>query len=284
MRIGITGANGQLGQELNSYFKSAGYTVFAFSREGLDICEEQSFGVKLSHLKLDFLINSAAFTDVDSAESHFDTAFQVNAEGPLELAKFCRSENIGFIHISTDSVFSSDTPEYFGVTSGTNPINAYSRSKDAGEKGIIAEYPLGSWILRASWIYGNFGGKFVHAIMGKVHDYSSIHVVNDQFGQPISTFAVSSYIDALIRKRPNPGIYHLASQDFVSRFEFAQTILTYLGGEAERVQPIPTISKPTVAKRPKYSLLNIASSNEYLGVEGESWKYYLIDFLQSVKR
>lgn len=284
MRIGITGAKGQLGQELTSYLRASGYTVFAFSREDLDICDEQSFEMKLSHLKLDFLINSAAFTDVDSAERNLDAAFQVNAEGPSELAKFCKSEKIGLIHISTDSVFSSETPEYFEITSATKPTNTYGRSKDAGEKAIIGEHPEGSWIVRTSWIYGNFGGKFVHAIMSKADDASPIPVVNDQFGQPISTFALSSYIDALIKQRSNPGIYHFASRDFVSRFEFAQTILTYLGADAERIQPILTISQPAIAERARYSLLKIEGSSEYLDINEESWKYYLTNFLQGVKR
>jgi len=284
MRIGVTGANGQLGQELETYLRSSGHSVFAFPRQELDICDENSFEIKLAHLKLDFLINSAAYTNVDLAESDFDFAFQINAVGPLNLAKFCKSKKIGLIHISTDSVFSSDTPELFDATSATNPINAYSRSKDAGEKLLIAEYPEGSWIVRTAWLYGNFGGKFVHAIMSKVEGFSPISVVSDQFGQPISTIALAHYIDALIRQKSNPGIYHFASKDFVSRFEFAQSIAMHLGVDADRVQPILTTSKPGMALRPMYSLLKIEDANENLDVNIGSWKYYLTNFIQGMKR
>jgi dTDP-4-dehydrorhamnose reductase len=181
-------------------------------------------------------------------------------------------------------VFSSDTPKLFETRSDTNPINAYSRSKAAGEKSIIAEYPEGSWIVRTAWIYGDFGGKFVHAIMSKAEDSSPLSVVNDQFGQPISTLALSSYIDALIRQKATPGIYHFASRDFVSRFEFAQSILTNLGADAARVQSNLTISKPGLAIRPRYSLLKIEDACKNLDINVESWKYYLINFLQNVKR
>jgi dTDP-4-dehydrorhamnose reductase len=181
-------------------------------------------------------------------------------------------------------VFSSDVPELFGTTSTTNPVNVYSRSKDAGEKSIIAVYPEGSWIVRTAWIYGNFGGKFVHGIMSKADDLSPIFVVNDQFGQPISTFALSSYIDALIRQNTTPGIYHFASRDFVSRFEFAQAILTHLGSNAERVKPILTMLKPGLAIRPRYSLLKIEDTSENLEIAVESWQHYLANFLQNVKR
>jgi dTDP-4-dehydrorhamnose reductase len=284
MRIGITGANGQLGQELQSYLSSCGYTVFAFPRQVLDICKEESIKTKLSNLKLDFLINTAAYTDVDLAERNFEIAFKINTEGPLKLAKFCKSENIGLIHISTDSVFSSITPQYYEINSVTNPLNTYGRSKDAGEKAIVATYPEGSWIIRASWIYGNFGGKFVHTIMGKADDSSPVPVVNDQFGQPISTFALSRYIEAVIFQTSIPGVYHFASKDFVSRFEFAQSIFTYLGADAERVQPISTISNPAIAKRPRYSLLKIDSASENLDINVETWKSYLTSFLQDVRR
>ena len=284
MNIGITGANGQLGQELQRYLQSSGYTVFAFPRQNLDICDEKNFENKLSHLSLDFLINCAAYTDVDSAEANLDAAFQINAEGPLKLAKFCKSKKIGLIHISTDSVFSSDMPKFFETRSDTNPINVYSRSKAAGEKLIIAEYPEGSWIVRTAWIYGDFGGKFVHTIISKAEDPSPLSVVNDQFGQPISTLALSSYIDALIRQKASPGIYHFASRDFVSRFEFAQSILTNLDADAQRVWSISTISKPGLAIRPRYSLLEIEDVCKNLDINVESWKYYLINFLQNVKR
>lgn len=284
MRIGITGANGQLGQELQSYLRSSGYTVFAFPRQVLDICHEENFKAKLSNLKLDFLINSAAYTDVDLAETNSDIAFKINAEGPLKLAKFCKSESIGLIHISTDSVFSSTVPHYYEIKATTNPLNSYGRSKVAGEKAIMTAFPEGSWIIRVSWIYGNFGGKFVHAIMRKADDSSPVSVVNDQFGQPISTFALSSYIDAVIFQRSSPGIYHFASRNFVSRFEFAQSILTHLGADAERVQPISTISNPAMAIRPKYSLLKIDHANENLDINIEPWESYVTSFLRDLRR
>ena len=283
MKIGITGAGGQLGRELSLYLESVGFTVIAFSRQELDICNVQLLNDTLFKLDLDFLVNCAAFTDVDRAENKPAIAFLTNAEGPANLAKVCKSKDIGFIHISTDSVFSSDTPEYFKVANPTNPINVYGLSKDAGEKAILKEYPERSWIIRTAWIYGNFGGKFVHTIMEKAEGDKTLSVVDDQFGQPISTSALASYISAMVRSEKNPGIYHFASADYVSRFEFAQTIFSILNSDPERVLPVSTVPANLVAKRPKYSLLDTTESVGSLEIRVQSWKDYLITFLQKAR-
>lgn len=283
MKIGITGAGGQLGRELSLHLESVGFTGIAFSRQELDICNVELLDATLSKLDLDFLVNCAAFTDVDSAENKPSIAFQTNAEGPANLAKVCKSKDIGFIHISTDSVFSSNNPEYFKVANPTNPINVYGLSKEAGEKAILKEYPERSWIIRTAWIYGNFGGKFVHAIMEMAEGDQAFAVVDDQFGQPISTSALASYISAIVRSEKHPGIYHFASADYVSRFEFARTIFSILKSDPERIQPVSTVAANFVAKRPKFSLLDTTESVGSLEIGVRSWKDYLITFLQEAK-
>ncbi len=283
MRVGITGAKGQLGQELSAFLASAGYTIFTFSRQDLDITDPRTFDKTLSHLNLDFLINAAAFTDVDLAEARIELAFRINAEAPANLANFCKSNGIKLIHISTDAVFSSEFPIFFETTSSTNPINAYGRSKAAGEISVSAVYPEGSWIIRTAWIYGKFGGKFVHAIMNKAFHASTLSVIGDQFGQPISTLALSSYIDALIKQNSSPGIYHCASRDYVSRFEFAQAILKNINLSTSKIEETRSKIEPNKAQRPKYSLLNIAVPNNTLDVTIESWNFYLTDFLQDIR-
>lgn len=283
MRVGITGAKGQLGQELSAFLASQGYTIFPFSRQNLDITDPRTFEKTLSHLKLDFLINAAAFTDVDLAEARIELAFKINAEGPANLANFCKSNEIKLIHISTDAVFSSEYPILFETTSNTNPINSYGRSKAAGEISVSAVYPEGSWIIRTAWIYGKFGGRFVHAIMNKAFDASTISVIGDQFGQPISTLALSRFIDALIKQNSSPGIYHCASRDYVSRSDFAQAILKKIDMSTSKIQETKTRIEIDKALRPKYSLLNVDVSNDTLDVDIESWEFYLTDFLQDLR-
>ncbi len=283
MKIGITGPGGQLGRELSLHLGSVGFTVIAFSRQELDICNVELLNATLVKLDLDFLVNCAAFTDVDSAENKPATAFQTNAEGPANLAKVCKLKDIGFIHISTDSVFSSNTPEYFKVANATNPINVYGLSKEAGEKAILKEYPERSWVIRTAWIYGNFGGKFVHTIMEKAEGDQTLAVVDDQFGQPISTSALASYISTIVRSGKRPGIYHFASADYVSRFELARTIFSILNSDPERVLPVSTVPANFVAKRPKYSLLDTTESVSSLEIGVQSWKKYLIAFLQEAR-
>lgn len=284
MRIGITGAGGQLGRELRQHFESMDFTVFAFTRGELDICNQDLLKATVSELNLNFLVNCAAYTNVDLAEKNPGAAFQINAEGPANLARFCKLENIGLVHISTDSVFSSTEPEYFKVTQTTNPINVYGLSKDAGEKAILAEYPEGSWVIRTAWIYGEFGGRFVHTIMEKARSNQTLTVVDDQFGQPVSTSALATYIGALMKSNLGAGIYHFASSDYVSRFELARTIYSLLRVDPERVLPTSTIQNSLIAKRPRYSLLDTIGAVSGVEIKVESWKDYLKTFLEGTGR
>ena len=284
LRIGITGANGQLGFELKLQLESVGYEVIAFTRQNLDIRNLEEVARSLREINIDFLINCAAFTDVDAAELNADLAFQINANGPKNLAITCKTEGIRFIHISTDSVFSSDSPIFYHVDNPTNPLNIYSKSKDAGEREVTAMYPEGSWIVRTAWIYGRFGGRFVHTIVNKSKESGVLKVVEDQFGQPTTTHALAGFLISLIKSSANPGIYHFASQNYVSRFNFAKSIFGFLGEDEDRIQPIITLPSSQLAIRPKYSLIQV---NNQLGrnvVELNSWEKYLTDFLAEVGR
>jgi dTDP-4-dehydrorhamnose reductase len=196
----------------------------------------------------------------------------------------CRLENIGLVHISTDSVFSNTEPAYFKVTQTTNPINVYGLSKDAGEKAILAEYPERSWIIRTAWIYGDFGGRFVHTIMEKARSNQPLTVVDDQFGQPISTSAFATYVGALMKSNLGAGIYHFASSDYVSRFEFARTIYSSLKVDPGLILPTSTIPNSLIAKRPKYSLLDTIGAESDVSIKVESWKDYLTAFLEGTGR
>lgn len=284
LRIGITGASGQLGSELILRLETAGYEVVAFTRKNLDISNTEEVARSLRDINLDFLINCAAFTDVDAAEQDAALAFQVNADGPRNLAITCKTEGIRFIHISTDSVFSSDSPHYYHVDNPTNPLNMYSKSKDAGEQGVTSTYPEGSWIVRTAWIYGGIGGRFVRTIVNKSKESGILKVVEDQFGQPTTTRALASFLNSLITSNANPGIYHFASQNYASRFNFARSIFEFLGEDIDRIQPISTLPMSHVAVRPKYSLLQLNNQVGNTIVELDSWEKYLTDFLADVRR
>ena len=284
LRVGITGANGQLGSELKLQFELAGYQVVAFTRQMLDISNLEEVARSLRDIGLDFLINCAAFTNVDAAEQDALLAFKVNADGPRNLAITCKAEGIRFIHISTDSVFSSDSPHYFRVDNPTNPLNVYSKSKDAGEQGVTATYPEGSWIVRTAWIYGGFGGRFVHAIIKKSKESGNLKVVEDQFGQPTTTRALARFLNTLITSEANPGTYHFASQNYASRFNFARSIFEFLGEDIDRIQPSTTLPINQVAVRPRYSLLQLNNQVGNTIVELDNWEKYLADFLANMGR
>jgi dTDP-4-dehydrorhamnose reductase len=279
MKIAITGSSGQLGKELNYGLTALGYKTFPISHEDLDISNLVDVSKFFEDLEVDCLVNCAGFTNVDAAENQPATAFSVNSSGPGNLANACRTRGIRLIHISTDSVFNSDSPQFFDVDDPTNPINIYSKSKDAGDKAVQATYPEGSWIVRTAWIYGAYGGKFVHAVLAKAQDDGPFEVVNDQFGQPMSTKALANFIDVIISSQTAPGIYHFCSADYVSRYDFALKIFEIIGADIHRIMPVPTLQTDLVAVRPKYSLLKTNGRIGNSSIAINSWESYLGEFL-----
>jgi dTDP-4-dehydrorhamnose reductase len=279
MKIAIVGSSGQLGKEFNFTLSALGYEVFSIPHEALDITDVAAVSRFFESIKVDYLINCAGFTNVDAAENSPDNAFRVNSAGPENLAKTCRECGIRLIHISTDSVFNSDFPQFFDVNDLTNPMNTYSKSKDAGDKAVQAIYPEGSWIVRTAWIYGAYGGKFVHAVLAKAQDDGPFEVVNDQFGQPTSTKALANFIDVIISSQTAPGIYHFCSADYVSRYDFALKIFEIIGADIHRIMPVPTLQTDLVAVRPKYSLLKTNGRIGNSSIAINSWESYLGEFL-----
>ena len=283
MKVAITGASGQLGRELQRTFLEAGTQFVAKNRVQLDITNAQKISDFLDESRPEWLVNCAAYTKVDQAEFEIEESLRANAEAPHVLAQLCRDKGTKLIHISTDSVFSSEVPAFFSISHRTNPINQYSKSKALGEELVLNHYSDGAWIIRTSWLYGEFGGKFVHTIVDKMKDKEHLQVVNDQFGQPTNTKDLANYIYALILHAPHPGIYHFAGEGYVSRYNFAKQIITNLGGDASRVIGVETVGQKSMAIRPKYSLLELENSSfpslRYL----YNWEDSLVQFTNHMK-
>lgn len=284
MKAAITGASGQLGKELQRTFSEKSLSFVKVEKIQLDITNYEKTLNFIEHANPDWLINCAAYTKVDQAEREIDEVNQVNALGPKLLSQICRARGINLIHISTDSVFSSNVPKHFLVSDSPNPINAYARSKSLGEQYIREEYSDGAWIIRTSWIYGQFGGNFVQNILGRLDDDNEINVVNDQFGQPTYTRNLAGYIYQMIVEHPRPGIYHYADSGFTSRYFLAKQIVRELDGNAERVIAIETDKKSVLALRPKFSLLDLEESKFSSNVPSQSWNESLSYFLENWKR
>jgi dTDP-4-dehydrorhamnose reductase len=280
MKILVTGANGQLGTELLQSLAQTSIEIITATRSQLDITIKNHVKDYLRYHRPDWVVNCAAYTDVDLAEKNLEQSYLVNAMGPENLAQVCESVGSKLLQISTNSVFSSDTPKFFTPDDIVNPMNQYSKSKALGEKLIVKNCSKNYWIIRTSWLYGNYGGKFVHSILEKNYLNNPISVVDDQFGQPTNSQDLAEFVKSFILEPPSMGIYHFTNIGYVSRFDLAKQILFFFSGDDSKVKRIKTKKMIGVAERSRYSLLSLendsfAPKNEYIPYD-ESLRQFLV--------
>ena len=255
MRWLITGAGGQLGKTLSGILQENEIEVDSFSRESLDIADVSEVEAVIKRLRPEILVNCAAWTDVDGAESNTEAAIKANATGARNLAKVSNASGVRLIHISTDFVFGADNKEIYSEDDPHCPVNFYGASKALGENLISLENPE-AVILRASWLYSPHGKNFPKAIIRKlITDESRLEVVNDQIGQPTSCISLSKTIMNISKTPQVKGIIHGSSVGFVSRYDFAQRIASVIGFSPDRIRAITSESLSFPAKRPKRSVL-----------------------------
>ena len=257
MKILVTGANGQLGRELQVLAASFPALDFLFfDRASLSIADPDAINTFFAREQPAYCINCAAYTAVDKAESEKESAFLINADAVGYLATACRNTGARLIHISTDYVFDglSETP--LREEDPTNPINTYGASKLEGERQALQHYAQGTLIIRTSWVYSEFGNNFVRTMIRLMKERPSINVVSDQVGSP--TYAAdlaSAILHILTAPSFIPGLYHYSNEGRISWYEFALAIREGIGSTC-KVNPIPTAQYPTPAKRPRFSLLD----------------------------
>ncbi|GGM66302.1 NAD(P)-dependent oxidoreductase [Longimycelium tulufanense] len=209
------------------------------------------------------VVNAAAYTAVDAAESDVDTAFAVNAEGPKLLATACAERNVPLIHISTDYVFAGDSDHPYEPTGPTSPVSVYGRSKLGGERAVLGTWDR-SWVVRTSWVYGRYGKNFVKTICRLEGERDILSVVDDQRGSPTWTADLASGLLELARlvvtgRAPEQRVVHCTNAGETTWFGFARAIFQELGKDPERVRPCTTADFPLPAPRPAYSVLSNAS-------------------------
>jgi dTDP-4-dehydrorhamnose reductase len=253
----VTGANGQLGRELQAIAENFPQFTFSFhDRATLDIDNLESIASTITRVQPTWCINCAAYTAVDKAESEKDKAFHINGTAVGWLATACRNTGTRLIHISTDYVFDGLSATPLKETDPTSPINTYGASKLEGEHLALQHYPEGTLILRTSWVYSEFGNNFVKTMIRLMKERPAINVVNDQIGSPTYAADLAAAILHIITAPAFvPGLYHYSNEDQLSWYEFALAI-RQLTGSTCTVNPIPTSQYPTPAKRPHYSLLD----------------------------
>jgi dTDP-4-dehydrorhamnose reductase len=279
----ITGANGQLGQEFKSLADSFPQFQFLFTgRDQLTLENDISIINFFRQHSVDYCINCAAYTAVDKAETEYEKAYQVNALGVSVLAAQCEKHKVKLIHISTDYVFNGQSPNPYKESDVTDPVNKYGQSKLAGEQFCLQQNPS-AIIIRTAWVYSEFGNNFVKTMLRLMKDRDSINVVNDQVGAPTYAADLANGIMKIIAAgKWEAGIYHYSNLGKISWFDFAVAIQE-LSGLACKVNPIPSASYPTPAKRPSFSLLDTNKIREQFGIGIPDWKPSLEQCLKQLK-
>lgn len=268
----VTGASGQLGQELRALQQEWPASRFLFlSKDDLPIHQYEEVRHFFKTNQPSHCINCAAYTAVDKAESDRERAMLVNGEAVGVLAAVCAQHDTRFVHISTDYVFDGLSPEPYTEADAPNPVNAYGQSKLKGEQLCMANNPS-AVIIRTAWVYSEFGHNFVKTMLRLLREKSSINVVSDQIGAP--TYAAD--LAAAILKIVNggiwiPGIYHYSNAGRISWFDFAIAIRELIGSSCT-VNPITTAEYPTAAKRPSFSLLNAEKIRTTYRLQIPEWK------------
>jgi len=278
-RILVTGAAGMTGSEVCEQATAAGWMVQPLSRADADITDARMFADVTRKFRPDVVINAAAYTAVDRAESEPDVAMAVNCEGARNVARAAASAGAPVIHISTDYVFNGEGRSPYEPDAKTDPVSVYGKTKLAGEA-AVQEETSNHVIVRSSWVFSHRGSNFVRTMLRLGRERDELRVVEDQVGRPTSATDLASAILVVARAiAENPalaGIYHFANAGETSWFGFAQGIFEQARALGERhtprIVPIPTSEFPTPARRPPYSVLDTTSFSERFGVEPRSWQ------------
>ncbi|TMV50996.1 dTDP-4-dehydrorhamnose reductase [Paenibacillus mesophilus] len=279
MRILVTGANGQLGQDLVKILTRE-QEVHGLGRDQLDITSEDQCNRVISDLRPDAIIHSAAYTAVDMAETEEDLAYKINAFGTRNLAIAAEKIGAKLCYISTDYVFDGTGSRPYREYDHPNPHSVYGKSKRAGEQ-LVQSLSSRYYIVRTSWVYGLYGANFVKTMLKLAQDRDTLKVVSDQVGSPTYTVDLARFLEQLVQTE-RYGIYHASNSGVCSWYEFAKAIFE----EADigiNVKPCKTEDFPRPAPRPKYSVMDHMSIRVNQFEDLRDWREALKEFLDKNK-
>jgi dTDP-4-dehydrorhamnose reductase len=252
----ITGASGQLGLALQEELTKLGKEFVAANSLEVDITKPLIVNQVVDLIKPSVIINAAAWTDVDRAESDKSAAYSVNSLGPQNLAKAADKVGARLVQISTDYVFSGEGTVPWTENAPHNPQSVYGSTKSDGERFVLTDLPLKSYVVRTAWLYSSKGKNFVKTMTNlALNRAGEARVVNDQVGQPTFSADLAKQIVALVLSNAQAGIYHGTNSGQATWFDFAQEIFSLAGADVSRVIPVSTSEFPRPAKRPTYSVL-----------------------------
>jgi dTDP-4-dehydrorhamnose reductase len=251
VRYLITGANGMLGRDLQATLD--GREVTALGRTDLDVTDAAAVSAAVrGH---DVIVNCAAYTKVDDAETHEGDAYAVNAIGPANLAAACAETGARLVTISTDYVFDGKATIPYAEDQPRDPINAYGRTKAAGEVLALGAHPGGTFVVRTAWLYGAHGPNFAQTMLNLAASKETWSVVDDQLGQPTWTADLAAQIVAMLDANAPAGIYHGTNSGRASWYDFARAVLEESEIDPDRITPTDSSAFTRPAPRPSFSVL-----------------------------
>lgn len=282
MKILITGAKGQVGSELTQQALNKNHEVTAYGSKELDIADLEQVKQTVQRIKPDVIINAAAYTAVDKAETEQQLAYAVNSLGSENLAYAGKEYDIPLLHISTDYVYDGEKKSPYNETDSPNPSGVYGASKLEGDEKIIQIWHK-HIILRVSWVFGEQGNNFVKTMLKLAEQRDELSIVDDQFGAPTSAKSISSSLLALLESKSfnQPdcpwGVYNLQSDPGVTWYGFAEEIFLQaqqLGklNKSMKLNPIPSSEFPTPVKRPVNSKLDGKKLQQTFAIPAADWK------------
>jgi dTDP-4-dehydrorhamnose reductase len=290
MKILVIGKNGQLGQSINkivSNTQSNNEFVFV-GRDQLDLSNENNVASYFESNDFDIIINCAAYTAVDKAESEVKLANQVNHLGVKQLAQIANKQKAKLIHISTDYVFDGESDESYLESNITNPINTYGKTKLAGEQAVLVAMQNGAIIIRTSWVYSEYGHNFVDTMLRLGKERDELNVVSDQIGSPTYAGDLARAIlhiiqtEVFLNSSQETQIYHYSNEGVCSWFDFAKEIFAFASIQCT-VSPITTEQYPTPAQRPTNTLMDKDKISQTFGVNIPYWEESLKTCIEILK-
>ena len=277
----VTGSSGQLGQCLKQLLLSAtDISCYFAAREDLDITNSDELQRFFSDHNFDYCINTAAYTNVEKAESEQKEAFLINAEGAYSLAKACKKDNVVLLHISTDYVFDGMAKTPYQEQDPTNPLNVYGASKLKGEQHIVDTWNK-HFIIRTSWLYSQYGHNFLNSMLQFAKQKKALTITTQQKGTPTNANDLAQVLVTIIKTgNARYGVYHFSNQGEATWYDFAKAIFKATG-EIDTVNLAKTEHYATFAKRPAYSVLNCNKLKDTLGITYRNWEDSLKQIINS---
>lgn len=292
MKVLITGANGQLGYALQKtsreFSAQHNLELIALTRAELNLAQPETIAGVLNHFLPDIIINAAAYTAVDKAESEPTLAKLVNADAVQKIAIWCQTHKKMLVQVSTDFVFDGKKSSPYTMDDKTNPLGVYGKTKQQGESAALNNCE-NAYVVRTGWVYGEHGANFVKTILRLAQERESLGIVSDQIGTPTYAIHLAQMLWQLVLQKPPQKIWHFSDAGVASWYDFAMAIVeeaNTLGLLARQplIKPITSADYPTPAQRPEFSVLNKKNTWDNLSIAPVHWRAALIKMLSVLKK